>query len=573
MDGHREEHALDGTRAAGFTALRRRIIHALEHFEHVAVRAPILVDRHREEASIGIRGFRLGVFALTTSVAAFLLARLTAWPPHEDETLALFVGSRPLGELLDIVLEERGGAPLHFLLAAAASHSGGGLTALRLVSAVFAVASIPLIAALARRLTDRTTALAATVVASASWIVLFHGIYGRMYSLFLFTSALSFLALLWALERNGAWRFALWGLAALACVASHPYGALVLASQGLYVLAVRQRLKAALVAFTSVGVIGTPFWLADLRLANRFDVGVGGGNGGKLGSPLPVLEYLTEVAGDFTSGWWLLRAPIIVLAIAGFVALWRRRRASAVLVACVAGTPALAMLLARLGSSASPESRHLIFVLPFFATALAAAVVAATRRWGPSVAIFGLLSLVVAEVGWAYEKTPQLFTGDPPARVAARDAAAAWLAATARPDDIYLGYEPVYLEAREHNDAVARIVIPRADAKLAAARLQALPRPLGRGVWIFDAYDTNNCPCARRLRIETRYPNPSTKFEVRAFGPYLVVRTLGPTGIPREYLQDAAQVMVVGKSLFIGDADINFATMRRAADRLGLLGY
>jgi Dolichyl-phosphate-mannose-protein mannosyltransferase len=513
------------------------------------------------------------VFALTAAVAAFLLARLTAWPPHEDETLALFVGSRPLGELLDIVLEERGGAPLHFLLAAAASHSGSGLTALRLVSAVFAVASIPLIAALAARLTDRTTALTATLVASASWIVLFHGIYGRMYSLFLFTSVLSYLALLWALERDGAWRFALWGLAAIACVASHPYGALVLASQGAYVLLVRRRLKQAVLAFASVGIVGTPFWLADLRLANRFDVGVASGDGGKLGSPLPVLEYLTAVAGDFSAGWWVLRVPILALAVVGFALLWRHRRTSALLVACAVATPALAMLLARLGSSASPESRHLIFVLPFFAIALATTVIASTRRWGASIAVFGLLALVVAQVGWAYEKTPQLFTGDPAERASARGEAAAWLAATNRPDDIYFGYEPVYLTARERDADVARIVIPRADAKLAASRLLALPRPLGRGVWVFDAYDTNNCPCARRLWIETRYPHPSTRFEVRAFGPYLVVRTLDATETPHEYLELASQVMVVGKSLFIGDADINFVTIRRATDRLGLLGY
>jgi hypothetical protein len=31
--------------------------------------------------------------------------------------------------------------------------------------------------------------------------------------------------------------------------------------------------------------------------------------------------------------------------------------------------------------------------------------------------------------------------------------------------------------------------------------------------------------------------------------------------------------MIVGKSLAIGDADINFVTVRRAADRLRYLGY
>ena len=156
------------------------------------------------------------------AVATFLFARLTAWPPHEDETLALFVGRQPIGRLLDIVLEERGGAPLHYLLAAVAAHSGGGLTALRLVSALFAVASMPLIALLVARLAGRAVGLITTVLVVASWVLLFHGVYARMYSLFLFTSALSYLALLWAIDRGGAWRFGLWGVATIACVATHP---------------------------------------------------------------------------------------------------------------------------------------------------------------------------------------------------------------------------------------------------------------------------------------------------------------------------------------------------------------
>jgi hypothetical protein len=415
--------------------------------------------------------------------------------------------------------------------------------------------------------------LITTVLVSASWVLLFHGVYGRMYSLFLFTSALSYLALLWATDHGRPRRFGLWGLAAIACIASHPYGALVLASQGLYVLLVRRRVRAAVVAFAVVGVVGTPFWLADLRLANRFDVGVTGAESGKLGSPLPVLQYLKDVAGDFTAGWWVLLVPILALAAYGAHELWRQNRRATYLVACAVATPTLALLLARLGSSASPETRHLIFVLPFFMLLLATAVVSLGRRYGRMVAACALAALVVAEVGWAYEKTPQLFTGDPSARVAGREAAARWLAATSRPDDVFFGYEPVYLEASELEPDVASIVIPRADPKLAATRLDALPRPLGRGVWVFDAYDTNNCTCTRGLTIEERLPRPGRDYEARVFGPYLVLRTREATVTPAEYLDRAAQVMVVGKSLFIGDADINFVTVRRAADRLGLLDY
>src|SRR6266545_6579126 len=66
-------------------------------------------------AELGVRTFWLGVTGCTTAVAVFLLARLTAWPPHEDETLALFVGRKSLGGLFTTVQTERGGAPLHFL--------------------------------------------------------------------------------------------------------------------------------------------------------------------------------------------------------------------------------------------------------------------------------------------------------------------------------------------------------------------------------------------------------------------------------------------------------------------------
>ena len=214
--------------------------------------------------------------ACSIAVAGFLLARLTAWPPHEDETLALFVGRESLPDLLETVQRERGGAPLHFLFAWLVAHLGGGLGALRLFSALFAVASVPVIAALCARLAGRAAALVATALVSASWMLLFHGIYGRMYSLFLLTSTLSYLAFLVAVEHGGRRRWALWVVAILAVVATHPYGALVLASQCLYVLA-RARTREAIGALVAVAVLGIPFWYSDLILAGRFDVGVGAG--------------------------------------------------------------------------------------------------------------------------------------------------------------------------------------------------------------------------------------------------------------------------------------------------------
>ncbi|MDQ3875283.1 MAG: hypothetical protein M3322_07035, partial [Actinomycetota bacterium] len=69
------------------------------------------------------RTFALGVAGCAIAVGAFLLVQLTAWPPHEDETLALFVGRESLHGTLETVLGERGGAPLHFLLAWVVAHT------------------------------------------------------------------------------------------------------------------------------------------------------------------------------------------------------------------------------------------------------------------------------------------------------------------------------------------------------------------------------------------------------------------------------------------------------------------
>lgn len=523
----------------------------------------------RPPAALSRRWFVAVVGACTAAAAAFLLVQLSGWPPHEDETLAMFVGREPLGNLFDIVLGTRGGAPLHFLLAWVVAHLGGGLGALRFISALFAVASLPAIAALCSRLADRGVAVAATALASASWVLLFHGIYARMYSLFLFLATLSYLALLRALERGGRRAWALWAVTILLAISSHAYGALVLGSQGLYVLLRRGRLRQATVAFAVVAVLALPLWRSSLVLAQRFDVGVG--SGGKLGSPGSVARYLYRVAGDFSSGYGGVLVVVLLLAALGLWRLVRERPHGALLALCVVTTPTLFLLVGRFGSGTAPESRHLIFVLPFFALAVAAGVLGAARAAGPVgpvLAAVVVAAFLAAEVGWAWHKTPALFKREHPARVDARRAAAAWLAGTSRPDDVLFGYEPVHLAAWERQrSAVSRTVVPRADPSLALQALREARKPLGRGVWVFDAGDNNNAE--KRLRIELRLPFPRAHFEGRVFGPYLIIRTTRPTQTIQGFLNDARKVELIGKSLAQGDADVNYATVRQAA-RLNL---
>jgi hypothetical protein len=506
---------------------------------------------------IAARWFGLGIAAIAAASAAFLLHQLMAWPPHEDETLALFVGRHPLDELFTVVLEERGGAPLHFLLAWAVAHLGFGLEGLRLLSTALAVASLPVIALLLARLAGRVPALIGTLLIASSWVFLFHGVYARMYSLFLFTSALSYLALLRALERGGRRAWALWALAILATVATHPYGALVLATQAVFVVAApRERIRQALWAFGAVAVVGTPFWLTDLVLAGRFDVGVGGERD-KLGGPLPVFRYLWEVGSDFSAGFPVLPG-VLVLAAAGAARLSREAR---LLAATAAGVPVAAFLAVSLGNSSSPETRHLIFVLPFFALFVGTGI-ARLGRW----AVPALAVLVTSQVAWAWDATPALFEWEPDARQEARAGASEYLARTSRPDDVLFGFEPLYLGAWERNEDFPLTVLPRADATLALSTLRKIERPLGRGVWILDASETNNG--SPSLHIRLRSPRPAAEFDVARFGPFLVIRTRQPTVTPKRYLERAGQAMLLGKALYIGDADINLVTIERAAREL-----
>src|SRR5919197_3391266 len=110
---------------------------------------------------LSARAYRAGIAVCSAAVAAFVLVQIHAWPPHEDETLALFTGRHSFGDVMRIVLGHRGGAPLHFLLAFLVAHLGGGLTALRLFSALFAVASVPVVGALGTRLGGGGTGLGA----------------------------------------------------------------------------------------------------------------------------------------------------------------------------------------------------------------------------------------------------------------------------------------------------------------------------------------------------------------------------------------------------------------------------
>ena len=499
---------------------------------------------------LAARWFPLGVAAITLATAAFLFHQLLAWPPHEDEALPLFIGRHPLDQMFQVVLEERGGAPLHFLLAWTVAHLELGLGGLRAVSAFFAVASLPVSRCCWRGSAAGWPRCRDAAARDQLDVPLPRRLRPHVQPLPLHGRPL----LPRAAGRARAGRppaWALWALAILATVATHPYGALVLASQAAFVVVARRdRLREAAWAFGAVAVLGIPFWLTDLVLAGRFDAGVAAG------SRLDVVEYVWQAAGDFTAGFPVLPA-VLVAAAAGLAVLPRETR---ILAACAALVPLAALVVAR--STGSPETRHLIFLLPFVALAVGAGIARLGRVWGSA----ALAALVLAQLAWTWDRTPELFEWEPDVRQQARADAAEYIAATTGSDDVLLGYDPLFLQAWEQNQNVPLVVLPRADADLALHSLLSLERPLGHGIWVLDASKTTNIE--RSLQIPRVSPRPESAFEVRDFGPFLVIRTREPVVTPQRYLERAGEAMLVGKRLYLGDADINLPTVERAARAL-----
>ena len=206
-------------------------------------------------------------------------------------------------------------------------------------------------------------------------------------------------------------------------------------------------------------------------------------------------------------------------------------------------------------------------MLPFLALATAYGIVGhdlAPRRWIAALVVVAILPL---EVAWGWHKTPALFKRENPVRVDARADAAAWLAATSRPDDILFAYEPLYLAAWEHNRRASRARSSPAPIRSSPSRRSTTRRSRSAAASSSSTPATTTTTSSGR-RSSYACRSRAREFEGRVYGPYLIIRTTHPTRTIARYLDDARKAELIGKSLAMGDADINYATIRQAQARL-----
>jgi hypothetical protein len=366
------------------------------------------------------RGVREGLLVapalVVTAATAYLFATtlpgITGKPWHEDEAVAGLIAVRPLPEVLHTVLLDRGGAPLHFVLAHFAFAVDGSPRTLRWLSLVFALATIPLCYDLARRLAGRFAGLTAAALAATSQLLGIYATFGRMYSLFAFTSALALDLFVRAVNRPTRGTLAAATAAALLPILVHPFGVFVFGAE-FGVALWRWRLRALPIA-----LLALPLVLPYLRLPARYDPQTG------MSAPEAALRALAGSAG----GWGV---GLAVFAAFAAVGAWTLPRSFAALgLLLVAAPPGL---LASFGDELSP--RHLIFMLPVWTTFVAAGLARMPARTAVVAAALGIALLAPAAVT------------DPRTSTADVTAAAAWVRSHVRVGDALYPYSPVFLAA------------------------------------------------------------------------------------------------------------------------------
>ncbi|MDQ4019025.1 MAG: glycosyltransferase family 39 protein [Actinomycetota bacterium] len=396
-------------------------------------------------------------------------------PLFGDEVLAGLTALHSLPAMLDIVISDRGGAPLHFVLAHAALGVDGSPEALRWLSVVFALAAVPLCFDLGRRLGGLGAGALAAIVAATSSMLAVYGTVGRMYALLAFVSALAIDLFVRALQRRTAGAALAAAAAAWLLPAAHPYGIVIVAIEAAVALAVwrgRSSLR-PVIPILVLAAATTPFVLADVRLSERF--GVGAFEPESVAPADVAAEHLGEALAAFAGGAGALALVFFGLAVAGlFVTLRRTPAFAAFALAVLAAIPIL-LVVARAEDSLvhllSP--RHLTFALPVWAALVGVGTARLVRDLPRPLAAMGLAGIAAAALF-----APSGIT-DPRAQENATAASlsgpAGWVREEADPGAVLFPYSPVYLSAVPATREATPI--PRSGRPLAMVRRADYPVP------------------------------------------------------------------------------------------------
>ena len=370
---------------------------------------------------------------LAFALRAYHLDFQSLW---RDEVDALRFATRPFSELLATFTRVGENGPLYFLLLRGwLALTGQSEFALRYLSLLGGVLSVPLTVALGRRLAGPRAALLGGLFVATSPYLVWYSQEGKMYGL-LVSLVLAALWAFWeALNRGGCGRWALCWLLTTLALYVHVLAALLIAVQAVWFLVaclVRPRTRRQILPLLTVLALLTLPYLPIARWLIRLWQRPGFQTGHPfvpLGTMLTTLlwGFSRDVPGD-SPLWTLL--PFVFLLLAGVALGWKKGEKEKEGKERTEGTegterheedlrcaicdlrfancdwrlgigyllswlllPPLALYLISLHKPLFAD-RYLIWIAPAFTLLLAAGLAAVWRRWRPLAA--ALLALVVA---------------------------------------------------------------------------------------------------------------------------------------------------------------------------------
>jgi hypothetical protein len=298
-----------------------------------------------------------------------------------------------------------------------------------------------------------------------------YGSFGRMYALLAFVSALAATLFVRSLDERTTSAAVAAAAAAWLLPSVHPYGGIVVAIEAAIALVLwRGRPLRPALPVIAIALAMIPFAVADLRLANRFEVS--GEAEGRLATWDEARDQLGSAIGGFAGGEGLTLALFVGLALGGAIILLRRRPELVIWGVLALAAPPLLATLVRTGRAPDLSPRHLIFALPFFAACVGAAT---ARLPAPPIALAAVSAVAVFSAQGIIDPRTITYT----AALGSEDALAEparYLRARVREGDVLYPYSSVFLAALP--EAGRAHGLPRGQAQSLLAAVDRLDYPV-----------------------------------------------------------------------------------------------
>jgi mannosyltransferase len=331
------------------------------------------------------------LIALTALAAALRLPTLGSQSLWLDEALTGRLARGSLGDLLHRVATEEANPPLFYLLEWVWTRVAGTTeVALRLPSALFGIALVPVAYAIGRRLGGQRAAVALGALVAVHPLLVYYSQEARGYAAVALACAIGFACFLDALEgRRTLW----WALASAVALGCHYFAIFPVAIQAAILLARRGR--AVLPALAAVALAGAALLplLAEQVGGDHTDNVTGGTGLAERVKGAATSWLVGERGAAIDNLEWLVGA--LLLAGVALVVLHRAR--AALLPAAVGGGAAALIGLAALGGADYLNNRN---TLPALAIALAVPALgfAAGRRAGVALGAAAAVAMATATI-------------------------------------------------------------------------------------------------------------------------------------------------------------------------------